>query len=502
ILVSLLFRGLVRLGPGDTIVADLAQRWEVDESGAAWTFHLRPRAVWQDGTPITADDVAFTISVLGNPAYTGAASSSWRGVQATATDSTTIRIELASPIGGFLQAATQPIAPSHILGAVPPESLADDPFGQTPVGSGPFRLVSLEATEAVLEAWAADPAEPSPSGDGPATVGGLPGSVVGGQPRPYLPGIELRFFGDLSTLITAWNAATLDAVSGLTPEQLAELDRASPDARIAAYPGSTLLTIIPNLRVSHTALRDAAVRRALLGAVNREAIIADVLAGYAARADTPIPNHSWAFDAASSPPVPFDTEAAMAALTAAGWTRSSTGWTPTGATTPLVVQMIGPDEDVNPTAYAVARSVARAWREIGLAVDHVGLDATTLSERLRSGDFDVAVIAINVGLDPDLFPLLASSQTTGARTNVLGLQDPALDALLSAARAPGTLEARTAAYTALQVRLAATTYLLPLAFRDEVALVRDTVTGATIRAVGDVGGRFWDVLTWRLADDR
>jgi ABC-type transport system substrate-binding protein len=416
-------------------------------------------------------------------------------------DATTIRFELASPIGGFLQAATQPIAPAHILGTVLPERLATDAFGQKPVGSGPFQLDSLDTAHAVLSAWSPVLVAPPSTGD-PASGGALPAPIIGGQPEPYLPGIELRFYGELSTLTAAWQAGELDALSGPTPLELASLDRASSNARIAAYPGSTLLTIVPNLRTSHPALRNADIRKALLEAVNRNAIVTELLAGYASRADAPIPPGSWAFDATASPPVAFDPEAAIAALTTAGWTRASEGWTPKGAKAALTIKMVGPDEAVNATAYATGEAVAAAWRSIGLGVDHEGLGAAELTERLRNGDFDVAVIAVNVGLDPDLFPLLASSQTAGARTNVLGLQDPQLDALLTAARAPGTLEARTTAYAALQARLAETTYLLPLAFRAELALVRDTVTGAAIRTVGDVGGRFWDVLTWRLADDR
>ena len=50
--------------------------------------------------------------------------------------------------------------------------------------------------------------------------------------------------------------------------------------------------------------------------------------------------------------------------------------------------------------------------------------------------------------------------------------------------------------------LSTSLYVLPLVFRDELALVGNEVTGATIRPVGDPGGRFWDVLTWRLAEDR
>jgi ABC-type transport system substrate-binding protein len=230
--------------------------------------------------------------------------------------------------------------------------------------------------------------------------------------------------------------------------------------------------------------------------------VRDVLAGFGSRADSAIPPTSWAFDPVASPAQATDPDAAIAGLTSAGWVRGDGGWTPKGADAPFKIEIVGPERDVNPVAYETAEAVAGAWRAIGLGVTHLALDATVLADRLRAGDFDVAVIGVNVGLDPDLYPLLASSQTTGARTNVLGLQDPVLDSLLAAARAPGTTEARRVAYSALQVRLTASTYLLPIAVRDEIALVTDGLSGASIRPIGDAGGRFWDVLTWRLANGR
>jgi peptide/nickel transport system substrate-binding protein len=122
--------------------------------------------------------------------------------------------------------------------------------------------------------------------------------------------------------------------------------------------------------------------------------------------------------------------------------------------------------------------------------------------RLAKGTFSVAVADVTVGLDPDLYPLLASSQTLTGGSNVIGLQDPALDKLLVAARKPGTTEARATAYAALQAQLAKGRYVLPLAFADESVVLRDTVVGPVPRQVADPSDRFWDVLTWRLAADR
>ena len=96
-----------------------------------------------------------------------------------------------------------------------------------------------------------------------------------------------------------------------------------------------------------------------------------------------------------------------------------------------------------------------------------------IGDRLARGDFQVAVLPLAIGLDPDLYPLLAASQTRSGGSNVAGLQDPELDKLLVAARTPVDEAARTTAYAELQKRLVANTYILPLAFRDEYVVFRD-----------------------------
>jgi ABC-type transport system substrate-binding protein len=147
--------------------------------------------------------------------------------------------------------------------------------------------------------------------------------------------------------------------------------------------------------------------------------------------------------------------------------------------------------------------VTRDWKAIGLAVTHTALPpGQFVTGRLASGKFAAAVGDVTIGLDPDLYPLFASSQTVRGGSNVIGLQDQGLDTLLAAARAPGTDAQRVAAYSALEKRLATGRFVLPIAFADESIVVRDTLQGPVIRQVADPADRFWDVLTWRLAADR
>lgn len=506
-LVALLFRSLVRLGPGSTIVGDLALRWEVDGTGRTWTFHLRDGIYWEDGEPITAADVAFTVDVLSDPAYTGPGGESWRDVRATALDARTVQLQLSTPLGGFLQAATQPIAPRHLLEAIPPELLSDDPFGGAPVGSGPFKLLFLLEPRALLAA--ATPVEPLPAETGgpnyatPRPTDSLASSPPTARPGvavPHLERLELRYYDDLDALRADWDAGKLDAVSGLQPEDARAL-AATPGARLVTYAGTTLLAAALNLRAGESDFEVPAVRRALLQAIDRDKLVSTALGGLGKRADSLIPPSSPMFDLGTGARVEFDPVAARAALTDAGWKRSDTSWIPKGRDEPLVIELLSPEESANPVAYAAAQAVASAWRGIGLEVVHVPLPAVELlGDRLVRGQFQVAILPFAIGLDPDLYPLLAASQTKTGGSNVIGLQEPDLDKLLVAARTPVDEDARIAAYEKLQERLQARTYMLPLAFRDEYVVFRSTVTGPQSRAVGSSGDRYWDVLTWRLAD--
>jgi peptide/nickel transport system substrate-binding protein len=424
-------------------------------------------------------------------------------------DRLTVRFDLASPLGGFLQAATQPIVPRHLLEGIPASQLSapDSAFGRSPVGTGPYRLSKLTVGSAAFTpvAIVSTASEPPRIGESPTPpVDALRTDappLIPPHPTSVLSGIEFRVFESQEAAAEAYRAGYLDAVSGLVPALAGDLAEA-PDSRLLRYRGATLMAVILNLRPTHPEFRDAAVRHALLAAIDRNALVAGPLGGFAIPAAAPIPQSSWAFDAEASPVVEHDPVAAALELQDAGWDAGAGGWALPGADRPLSVELLGSDATSNASAYELARAVAQDWTDLGLGVTHRAVGTAELGSRARAGDFDALLLPINVGLDPDLYPLLASTQTTTTGSNISGLQDPALDKLLAAARAPGGLEARRAAYSALQQQLANGTYLLPLAFRDVIVVASDRLSGPVQRLVGDPADRFWDVLTWRLAVDR
>jgi ABC-type transport system substrate-binding protein len=172
-----------------------------------------------------------------------------------------------------------------------------------------------------------------------------------------------------------------------------------------------------------------------------------------------------------------------------------------GAQKAYILEILSVPSAANPRLAAVAADVRDQWVAFGFATTLVEVKGADLATRLRAGDFTAAVVDIAEGLEPDLYPLLATSQVRASGTNLAGYQDTALDPLLEAARKPGTPEERAAAWKALLAGLAERVPMLPLAWNNEVMLVRG-VDGITTRLIADTGDRYWDVLAWRLAADR
>ncbi len=145
-----LFEGLVRLNPKTTLPEGvLASSWEHDEAGTTWTFHLRKNVTWHDGTPFTAEDVAFTVQAIFDPKVPNSSKHvltvGGQPIKAEVVDSHTVKLILAEPFAPLLNSIGFAILPKHVLGA----ALADGTFTQqwgidTPpekiIGTGPYRL--------------------------------------------------------------------------------------------------------------------------------------------------------------------------------------------------------------------------------------------------------------------------------------------------------------------------------------------------------------------------
>src|SRR6185369_3301302 len=147
-------------------------------------------------------------------------------------------------------------------------------------------------------------------------------------------------------------------------------------------------------------------------------------------------------------------------------------WHAPGSKNIFTIELVTTTKAANPVTFAAAQYVATAWRAFGITVKVVPLAPNVLvGERLARANFSAALVDINIGLDPDLYPLLASRQAGIGGSNLAGVQSLVLDDLLIAARKPGTLAQRRGAFARLESFLAASQVTLPLAFRDDPLVV-------------------------------
>ncbi len=170
---------LVDFGPNLEPEPGLAESWETSPDGLTWTFHIRQGATWQDGQPVTANDVAFTLNFIRSsedPAYTGPWApngndtngdgdpdhplslfdnyldladgyANTRISSVAATDASTVVIKTTAPLIVLGQMYI-PILPEHIWGSMT-FAQAYKTTNDNPIGSGPFQVVDFNRDQAI-----------------------------------------------------------------------------------------------------------------------------------------------------------------------------------------------------------------------------------------------------------------------------------------------------------------------------------------------------------------
>lgn len=417
---ALLFEGLMRIGPDGLPEPALAQSWQIDDTGTVYTFTLRSDVSWHDGEPFTVDDVLFTLRTIQGPAFASTPSIGgvWRNVLIDQAGERSIRCTLDAPFAPFLSLATIPILPAHLLRDTPPEQWSSAPFSRAPVGTGPYRLTELNAERALLTANQ---------------------GYYGG--RPFLDSIEMRFFSNDQTALTALNRREIQGIGFLSTSDLGHGNLPRGVIR-QAIPLDSYTVLTFNLR--EEPLNNQGLRRALAEGLDKNTLIERALGGQAVRLDTPLLPGWWA-TAQDIPWYPYEASRAADALTSLGYELGSDG-ARTLDGTPLVLTLI---TDSAPDRLATAQEIARQWGALGVKVEVQQLDNATVFQRLTDHDFTIALHGWQrLGADPDVYELWHSSRPS----NYAGLQDEQIDELLTNARLDLDIGARAASYAAFQQR--------------------------------------------------
>ena len=420
---------LLQYDPSMQIVPRVAESWSFSEDRLTMTIRLRPGVRWHDGTPVTAEDVVFTVEQARDPAVE---SRTWQPlfrdlVSIEALDSATVeaRFSLASP--DVLEAWRVPLLPRHL--AESGAELITGEFAQAPVGCGPFRFVRYEpGQEIVLDAnedyW-----------DGPPTIDRL----------------VLRIYGDTRTALQALLAGELDVMNA-TPTIWKQVQD-SPDAgRVAdfVYYRTAVWGLRWNMDGSNPFFVDPEVRRAMLMAVDRWSFAETVIHGMARVAATSYhPDLPWTDPDVR--PVPFDPQEAGRVLDEAGWRRPAPGATRERDGRPFrfTLMIIASSQQVTDQ---MAAWLQQSWAEVGLEAEIEKLEWSHYRERRGAHQFEAAMGGFVTTPSPDLLELFHSDAIEDG-VNYGSFADAEVDRLAEQGRTTFDVAERREIYFRLQRRL-------------------------------------------------
>ena len=422
---ALLFEPLARVLPTGVVQGRLASHWDVSPDGRTYSFTLRPNARWSDGSPVTADDVVFTVRTVQDPQFPGALlNQSWKDIIATAVDSQHVRFALPGHNAGFMaNLELLYVVPSHLLAGKSIAELASASPNLNPVGTGPFRLLTQSSDRIGLErnpfAWR----------------------------RPWIDTITLRSFSSQAAALDALDRGEIHGIANLTPAGAAH-ERSNKHVDVLAASTYQYASLLFNLKPDEPYFQDANVRLAIAKAIDRQAIIHDVLGGQAIPDDGPIPRSIiWAYDSAVQQPA-HDATAAAKLLDDAGWTLVN-GTRTKGSTTLSFGLMVSSDV---PPYERVAEKVAEQLGQVGIIAEVRPVStASLIHDYLNPRTFDMTLTAFDNGPDPDVYTFWHSSQNHPGGFNFVGMKKNVfIDGDLEDGRNTLDLKARAKAYAMFQ----------------------------------------------------
>jgi peptide/nickel transport system substrate-binding protein len=478
--VRLVFSGLSRYRSDGSIQGDLAKTFSTSEDGKIWTFEIREDARWHDGKPVISDDVVYTVALLQDKAYVGQYSDAFRGVKVERVDERIVRFVLPDAYGPFAASTTVPLLPSHLLAKIDYAALPRVAFNQRPIGSGPFRVVDVDARQTVLV---------------------RNDSFYRTRPdrtRPYLDRLVLRSYPDTSEALTALGRGEIDGVGGLSTAD-AERARGLKNVNLYSFGTNDFTALFLNVRPEKPAFRDRVVRQAIAKAIDRGRVLQLAADGRGAVAEEFVPPASWAY-IRDVTRLTRSLEEARAMLDEADWKDHDGDGVRDRFGTKLAFSVTTSNE---PARVSAALQIADDLAAIGMSVQ---LKAMPFSELIESAAperaYDALLIGISVSGDPDPYAFFHSSEIKAPGNNFSGYSTLNMDRSLVAARRTTDQTKRRELYTSVFQAIATEVPVVFLYFSDYLYAQARLVQGLKIAPINDPRERFWNAEDWYVRTAR
>ena len=372
---------LVEMSEDMTWAPRIARGWELAPDGLSVTFHLRPWQ-WEDGTPLTAHDVALSLRLHQDPRVASPERGRFDDITAAvALDDSTIRYEFARRLPDPVVQTFHSILPAHLVGDLDPATVGSWSINTRPLSSGEFVLESWDRNRQIVLRR---------NGNYPLTP-------------PLLERVVYRILPESEARILALEAGQVDVVDGISPADAARLERGGK-ATIHGISGRQIYYVQWNCRRPEFA--DAATRTALSLAMDRRRLIDGLMSGYARAAASPVAPALWNHHAGLVAHG-HDPDRARALLAAAGWKDADGDGVLERDGVRLEFEILTRQGDpVRENGAVVLRENLRAvGAEVHLNVMELGVALG----RLEAGEFDAYFGRMNLNLYGDPSSLVHSA---------------------------------------------------------------------------------------------
>ena len=398
VVIALLQRNLLDYDEELNLVPGLAESVEAEPGHLVYTVKLRDGIRWEDGTPVSSDDVKATLEALLDPntpaLYRRAFFADLEKVEAV--DARTARVTFRKAYACQRDAFNLPLLPARLYRGT---EVATNPANRKPLATGPFRLASWEG----------------------GTLRLVRNTQYFGEP-PAFEQVVLRVVPESAPAFQGLVTGDLDE-SRLNAVQRVELPK-HPAIREVVYDEIAYTYLAWNNRLPQ--FSDPRVRRALTMLIDREAIARTLYGGLAQPANGPLPPGLWAHDATLAP-LPYDPARAAALLDEAGWRKAKDGVRAKGGARLAFTVSFGSASDRQRQILELAQ---RAFREAGIEAALTPLEWGAFVEKVDAGDYEACSLSLNLDPNPDLRPNWHSSQVPPAGMNHAFYRNPRADALM------------------------------------------------------------------------
>lgn len=490
-LTALIYSGLLRATPEGTLLPDLAESYSISPDGLTYTFVLKPNLIFHDKTPITADDIVFTIEKAQDPSLKSPKRPNWEGVSVTKVDDRQIKMVLKQPYSPFVENLTMGILPKHIWSNVGSEEFQFGQFNIEPVGSGPYKLKSISRNSSGIPVYYHLEAFDS------YTFG-----------KPLINDVIVKFFQNNGALSNAYENENVGSLTNISPQQANIIEGAG--GRIERTPLPRVFAVFFNENHAPV-LANKEVRQALEKATDKQALVLDVLKGEGIAIDSPIPPGLLLDKGKNSNGVNTDNQsesdriaAAKKILENAMWKYNETkGVYEKKSKKEIVTLSFSISTSDAPELKAAAMMLKTMWEKIGAQVDVRISDIGELNQNvIRSRKYDALLFGEIVGRDLDLFAFWHSSQRNDPGLNIAMYTNSNVDKLLESARTLSDRDSRLDKYLLLEKEIKSDIPAIFLYSPDFLYVVPKQLQGFSLGHLTIPAERFLGIEKWYIETEK